>query len=329
MHFCYHVFSRLPTSPAVVRSVAANKTLFWSGFFVTCRGYVLSAKCLLEMGVLHINKKEPLKTLGPQAARLVTELHRRGKTLFSHADVEEITSLEAKSTRNFIASLVHRGVVARLKPGLFILVPFELGAERNYLGSPYVVVRELVGSADYYISHGSAMDLHQMVTQPQLVVYATTPQAIRPRVVFGTEFRFVRCKPKHLFGTTAHWITKTEKVQISDLERTVLDGLKQSEYCGGFTEVAKGFWMHRNDIDPGKLTDYALQLNVGAVIRRLGFLLETFEVDAPRELKRLQEKVTSTYAILDPLLPHEGKFMSRWRLRLNVGPDELAAVVRT
>jgi predicted transcriptional regulator of viral defense system len=283
----------------------------------------------MKMGVLQMNKDKPLKTLGPQAAHLVAELYERGKTLFSHADVEEITSLQAKSTRNFVASLVQRGVATRLKPGLFILVPFELGRERDYLGSPYVVARELAGSADYYISHASAMDLHQMVTQPQLVVYTTTPQAIRPRIVLGTEFRFVCCKPEHLFGATEHWVTKTEKVRISDLERTIIDGLKQSEYCGGFTEVAKGFWMRRDDIDSDKLVDYALRLDIGAVIRRLGFLLETFEVAAPRDLERLQEKLTATYAILDPLLPNEGKFMTRWRLRLNVDPDELASVVRT
>jgi predicted transcriptional regulator of viral defense system len=262
-----------------------------------------------------MHKDKPFKTLGPQAARLIAELHERGKTLFCHADVEEITSLPAKSARNFVASLVHRGVVTRLKPGLFILVPYELG--------------ELVGSADYYVSHASAMDLHQMVTQPQLVVYTTTTRAIRPRVVLGTEFRFVRSKPELLFGSTRHWVTKTERVQVSDLERTVIDGLKQSEYCGGFTEVAKGFWMRKDDINYGKLVDYALRLDVGAVIRRLGFLLETFEMDAPREVKRLQEYLTASYAILDPLLPEEGRFMARWRLHLNVDPAEITAAVRT
>jgi predicted transcriptional regulator of viral defense system len=281
------------------------------------------------MSFSQTNTNEVLKTLGPQAARLVAELHERGKALFSHADVEEITSLQAKSARNFVAALVRRGVVSRLKPGLFILVPYELGYERDYLGSPHAVARELVGSADYYVSHGSAMDLHQMVTQPQLVVYTTTTRAIRPRVVLGTEFRFVRCKPAHFFGNTTHWVSKTEKVQVSDLERTIIDGLKQSEYCGGFTEVAKGFWMRRDDIDPGKLVDYALNLDVGAVIRRLGFLLETLEMDTPRELKRLQENLTASYAILDPLLPDEGRFLARWRLRLNVDSAEIASAVRT
>jgi predicted transcriptional regulator of viral defense system len=281
------------------------------------------------MSVSQTKKDKVLKTLGPQAARLVAELHEGGKALFSHADVEEITSLQAKSARNFVAALVRRGVATRLKPGLFILVPFELGHERDYLGSPYAVARELAGSADYYVSHASAMDLHQMVTQPQLVVYTTTTRAIRPRVVLGTEFRFVRCKPEHFFGNIEHWVAKTEKVQVSDLERTIIDGLKQSEYCGGFTDVARGFWMRRDDIDCGRLVDYALRLDKGAVIRRLGFLLETFEVDAPREVKRLQESLTASYAILDPLLPDEGRFMARWRLRLNVDPAEIASAVRT
>jgi hypothetical protein len=38
------------------------------------------------------------------------------------------------------------------------------------------------------------MDLHAMVTQPQLVVYVTTPRAVRACTILGTEFRFVRCK---------------------------------------------------------------------------------------------------------------------------------------
>ena len=283
----------------------------------------------MGMGVLQMNEDRPLKTLGPQAARLVTELHERGKMLFSHADVEEITGLQSKSARNFVSSLVHRGVATRLKPGLFILVPFELGREREYLGSPYVVARELVGSTDYYLSHASAMDVHRMVTQPQLVVYTTTLKAMRPRVILGTEFRFVRCKPEHLFGVSDHWVTKIERVRVSDPERTVVDGLKQSAYCGGFTEVAKGFWMRRDDLDPRRLVDYALRLDIGAVVRRLGFLLETFEVNAPREIQRLREHLTATYAILDPLLPDEGRFLARWRLRLNVDREEISSVVRT
>jgi len=269
------------------------------------------------------------KTLGPQSARLVAFLHERGRTLFNHADVEDVLSLAPKSARNLVAGLVNRGLATRLKPGLFILVPFELGREREYLGNPYVVARELADTADYYVSHASAMDLHQMVTQPQLAVFVTSPKAIRPRTVLGTEFRFVRCKPEDMFGIVELWATKTERVRVSDLERTVLDCLKQPEHCGGFTEIAKGFWMRRDTIAIPKLVDCALRLGIGAVMRRLGFLLETFEISAPAELERLRSELTATYALLDPLMPSEGPWLSRWRLRVNVEPEELRAIVST
>lgn len=109
----------------------------------------------------------------------------------------------------------------------------------------------------------------------------------------------------------------------------MIDGLKQSEYCGGFSEVAKGFWIRRDDIDLKKLVTYALKLDIGAVYRRLGYLLDLFDLKAPGEIETLQRKLTSSYAALDPMFPDEGKFTARWRLRVNVSPEEIEAVVRT
>jgi predicted transcriptional regulator of viral defense system len=276
-----------------------------------------------------MRKNNHLKTLGPQAAGLIIALHEKRRTIFSVRDVKEITGLAPKSARNFAATLVQRGIATRLKAGLFILVPFELGREREYLGNPYLVAKELAAGRRYFLSHASAMDLHGMVTQPQLVVYVTTPSAVRGRTILGTEFRFFRCKPEHLFGMVDHWVEKTEKVVVSDLERTVIDGLKQPEYCGGFSEVAKGFWMRRRDVDVGRLVDYALRLDVGAVIRRLGFLLDVCGIDASADLERLRARLTATYHLLDPTLPAEGKRLARWRIRVNVTPEEIETLRST
>jgi predicted transcriptional regulator of viral defense system len=276
-----------------------------------------------------MNNNHKSKTLGPRSAFLIAELYEQQKTIFSNKDVEAITGLSPKSARGLALRLVERGLATRLKPGLFILVPPELGHERDYLGDPYVVAAEIVGGPDYFISHASAMDIHQMVTQPQLVMYATTIRSIRPRSILGTEFRFVRCKPEHFFGATDHWATKTRKIRVSDLERTVVDGLRQSEYCGGFSEVAKGFWMRRQDMDVKKLVEYALMLDIGAVYRRLGYLLDLFETAESGQLELLHKKLTATYVLLDPMLPAEGRFIASWRLRLNLSPEEIEAIIRT
>ena len=157
---------------------------------------------------MHSKQSNPAKTLGPRSAELVLALHEAGHTIFTLADAEKLTGFPRDSARSFVHKLVARGVVSRLWPGLFNLVPFELGHERDYLGNPYVVARELMGGRPYYLSHGSAMALHGMVTQPQLLVWTTSPKPMRPRTILGMEYRFVRCKPEHFFGTTEHWIDK-------------------------------------------------------------------------------------------------------------------------
>jgi predicted transcriptional regulator of viral defense system len=281
------------------------------------------------MHVMLENHKERLKTLGPLAASLVTTLHERNKNLFDIGEVKAITGLSDASARSFARSLVDRGVVARLKPGLFILVPFELGKETQYMGHPWLVAKALVGGDVYYLSHGTAMEAHQMITQPQLVVYVSTPNPKRTRSIMGTEFRFVRCAKKRIFGIEEHWATKQDKVSVSDIDRTIIDGLKQPEYCGGITEVAKGLWIQREKISPDRLVEYALRLNIGAVIRRLGYLLDLYEIGTDKTAKALSDQLTNTYVPLDPILPNQGKHLHRWRLRLNVEPEELLSVVRT
>lgn len=278
---------------------------------------------------MRIKYNEPLKTLGPQAARFVTTLHERQRLLFRLEDVVKITGLRPVSARSFIREIVGRGIAARLRPGLYNLVPFELGREKEFMGNPYVVARELIGGKNYYISHGSAMSVHRMTTQPQLVVHVSSPKPMRNCKIFGTEFRFIRCKPEHLFGVVESWVNKQDRVMVSDLERTVLDGLKAPEYCGGITEVAKALWMRRDAIDAKKLVKYAVRLDVTTVINRLGHLMEVLGLGSQTDVKPLRERLTSTYVLLDPLLPAEGKFLARWRLRLNVSDEEIKALLRT
>lgn len=269
------------------------------------------------------------KTMGPQAAQFVMTLQERHHLSFTLPEAMEITGLKAASARSFIRALVNRGIAARLQPGLFNLIPFEMGRAKEYLGNPFVAARELMRGGDYYISHASALDIHRMTTQPQLVVYVSSPKAMRKRTIFGTEFRFVRCPSARFFGFSEAWVDKQEKVLVSDLERTVLDGLRAPEYCGGVTEVAKGLWMRRADMDVRKLIDYAVRLDSSALIGRLGYLMEALEVGTQRDRDSLQKRLGRAYVRLDPILPAGGKFLARWRLQLNVAAEEIRAILQT
>ncbi len=266
------------------------------------------------------------KTLGPRAAQLFTELNELRRATFTVADVVSITGLSASSARNLVHKARQRGLVTRLKPGLYNLVPFELGRATEHIGSPYLIARELAGTAPYFLSHGTALELHRMATQPNLTIHVSCTRRVRPQTVGGYDFRFVHIAAEQNFGVVKHWIDKERFVMMSDMERTIIDGLRHPALAGGITEVAKGMWMKRDALKVDRLMDYAKRLDVGAVVRRLGYLLEYYGLADAAMLEALRGTLTATYQRLDPLLPAEGAFISRWRLQLNVTPEELHTV---
>jgi predicted transcriptional regulator of viral defense system len=84
--------------------------------------------------------------------------------------------------------------------------------------------------------------------------------------------------------------------------------------------------MKRDTLNIRRLMDYAQRLGVGAVIRRLGYLLEHYELADAATLEPLLSQLTATYLRLDPLLPAEGPHLSRWKLQLNVPAEELDSI---
>lgn len=269
------------------------------------------------------------KTLGPKASYLITTLYERNKHIFRLKDVQAILKIDKFYSRIFVRKLVNKGIVTRLKPGLFILVPFELGKEREYIGNPFLIAHEIMSGKGYYLSHGTAMEIHGMLTQPQLIVYVTVLNQRKSIYIHGTEFRFITTYRKHFWGIDDYWVTKQDKVKVSNFEKTIIDGLKEPQYCGGITEVAKGFWIRHQDINIDRLVEYAVKIDIGVVIRRLGYLMELYKIGTSENLEILRSRLTESYVRLDPHLPSEGKYLRKWRLQLNVFSEELLSIVRT
>jgi len=262
-------------------------------------------------------------------ANLLMALYDSGRTTFTTTEAAKITGLTVPLASSLLHKARKRGLVSKVKRGLFIIVPPELGSSAEYAGNPYLVARYLADDTPYFLSHASAMELHRMVTQPQFVIFVSSTKRITKQTLHGTQFRFVLLKSKDFFGNTKHWVTKQEPVEISDLERTILDGLRHPEYCGGITDVAKGLWMRHDDVRVAKLIDYAYRLGVGSIYRRLGYLLDLFGIGTHAELQSLRTALTATYVPLDPSLPSEGSHAAKWRLQLNISADELLSVRST
>lgn len=135
------------------------------------------------------------KTLGPKSAMLITSLYDERKSLFTTEDAARITGLSGNTLNVLLSRLVKKGITTRLKSDLFNIVPYELGSESMYLSDPWLIAESIVlqkglSENDYYISHGTAFELHQMVTQPQLTISCSVTKRLPKENVHGIEINF-------------------------------------------------------------------------------------------------------------------------------------------
>lgn len=271
-----------------------------------------------------------MKTLGPQTAKLVTALQDENRTVFSVDDAVRIIGTSRNLVSNMLGKAERRGVVTRLRRGTYTLVPFELGSETTYAGNPLVVADRLMGHRQHFLSHGTALAIHDMTTQPRLLVTVSAVAMPPSKIVAqGTEIRTVKVTPDDVFGLTDKVLDGRDKVCVSDRERTIIDCLRRPDLCGGYIEADAGAWMRRSDLDAGKLVEYAVRLGVGAVIRRTGYLLDSCRLGTDSDREKLSRLLTKTYHLLDPSAPAGGRYDSKWRLRLNIEQDEIEAVRST
>ena len=109
----------------------------------------------------------------------------------------------------------------------------------------------------------------------------------------------------------------------------MLDCAVRPEMCGGIGELAKGLWLRKDDLNDSRLVEYVQRLDHKAATRRIGFLLETYGLGGPETIATLRSLVNQGYDLLDPTLPHDGPYRARWRLRVNLDPEELKTTVWT
>ena len=180
------------------------------------------------------------KTLGTENSRLFTSLAGQGRIVFSIDEAQKITGKSYPATQQALLRLSRAGWLVKLGAGKYAIVPLSAGEDAVPEANRLVIARELVGNAPYYISHASALEVHNMLTRPITSVTISTLRRLKSRTIISVPYRFVTAKPVNMWGYAPVWVSPGEQVQVSDPERTILDGLTRPDLCGGVGEVITG-----------------------------------------------------------------------------------------
>ena len=231
--------------------------------------------------------------------------------------------------RELLSDMTRRGLLMRLKDGIFYVIPYEQDAA-FFVPEWHSVAGCLVSGTEYYIGYYSALQMHNLITQPSLKEQIVVAKQIRPSElkIKDVPFQFICHNEKHFFGAKKIWIDSFNKVSCSDLEKTFIDCLFKPDYSGGIVEIAKAIYASKDKINWDKLLEYAERFDSQAVIKRLGFLLETLGL-GQKYIGALQKMKTSSYIVLDTELPQIGKRLSRWSIQQNLETETIKSAIYT
>jgi predicted transcriptional regulator of viral defense system len=264
------------------------------------------------------------KNISYQSNNLLGFFLDSGKLCFTYPEVlKAMKNISPTATRELLSDMVKRGLLMRIRNGLYYIIPFDQDSE-TFMPDWHLLAGPLTKGYEYYIGYYSALQLHQLITQPSLTEMIVTNHQLKPAItkVRDVSFQFIYHNQTHFFGKTEVWVDSIDKVMCSDLEKTFVDCLFKPEYGGGVVEIGKALYQARATIDFEKLLDYCKRFDSQAVIKRLGFLLELLKIGEPI-IEKLQDIKTDSYILLDTEMEKDGKSLSRWSIRQNIDAETI------
>ncbi len=271
------------------------------------------------------SRTRPKQTL--VGIELVRQLAYEGDRIFTTDRARELAPRVGLKDSYLGEALFHlrqNGWIVPLRRGLYALSSSVPGISDTH---EFEVAMALVQPAA--ISHWSAMSYHGLTEQtPRGVFVLTTTEHSVPRLQDDTSsnrdghypvgevtYKFVQVRPERYFGTQQVWVGDS-RVYMTDLERTLLDGISMPQYCGDFGEAIHAFEVAMDRVDIERIANYAERLGV-TISKRLGWVLEHLGNQSPI-IERLASIPIKGYRMLDPTGARKGPCNSRWMIQENL-----------
>ena len=270
------------------------------------------------------------KYISTQSSQLLSYFNMQDKVCFEYLEAfRALPKSKEGAVKELLSDMTKRGLLMRLREGVYFIIPYEQNAE-TFIPDWHLIPQYLVKDSSYYIGYYSALQIHNLITQPSFKEQIVVSKQFRPQIIKikDVPFQFIYHNSDHFFGMTEVSIDNYNKAQCSDLEKTIIDCLFKPGYAGGIAEIAKAIYAASNRINFDLLLDYVKKFKSQAVIKRLGFLLEVLCINNSI-VDDLQREKTASYVLLDTELPRSGKMISKWGIQQNLETETIKSTIYT
>jgi predicted transcriptional regulator of viral defense system len=265
------------------------------------------------------------RSLSKTEARLVSYLEFERQPLVTVDQASGLLGYSYLDTDDVLRSLVRKGWLVRLRPGLFQLVP---AAHGGYSARDWFVLLQAFRTP-YYLSFLSAAYLLGLSPQRPWVAQVATPKLVRARYATpeqGVEQVLMR-EPRFFgFGEMER---EGLTIKVAEPAKTVVDCLYHVEKAGGILEVARIVARGVEQAANTTLVEYAIRMKNRALTHRLGYLTDTLGSGLRKTARsRLLRHVSShgqQHSFLGSIKTFgtKGEYDRTWRITDNVGRERL------
>jgi len=274
--------------------------------------------------------KVGMMKLSPVEQDAYFALLRRGFIIAKAENLASTLDISHAWAKNILSKLASDGAAQRVGKGKYIIIPADvLYGRKSYIGDPLVLVSKLMKGIDYYVAYYSAAHIRGITEQMPFKTTVAVLKQLRPIKIGNIHMNFVNLKKSRFFG-----YEETEymgiSLNVSDMEKTIVDCIDRQDLCSGIAEVIRtlsnAFEVEK--LNWQKLSSYVKRFESHALAQRLGFIME---------LLRERKKIQVEQIILDELLsltspkvypldikaPKQGEISRKWRIINNAGSLEI------
>lgn len=208
--------------------------------------------------------------------------------------------------------MLEKGVIKKIWRGTFMINPKLLP------NIPRIAFLDLL-LKNYYFGLYTAMSywkISDLATYTYQIITKNRHFSGQKLNIAGLRVRLIYINPKYFFG----YIRAPHSgilVNISDLEKTIVDS---TYFIGRYVlaqDIAKAILLAQNKINKRKIIEYLKKLDAPFTTQRLGFLLEKI-ARIKLHTKKHKLRISNRYILLDPKGPRQTiEKNKKWRIILN------------
>jgi len=220
------------------------------------------------------------------------EIKKQDFVVFRIKDLRLLLGFDSVKVYNIIKSLKKKGIIRKIN-GFFALTDvedFALGCSIHYPS---------------YLSFWTALNYYGWSDQTPHTIFLVTTKYRKD----AAPFKYATLSKKRFFG-----YEMIRKFAIAEKEKAIIDSLLFPKYSGGMREIKICLEKALKELNKEKLIDYALKAGSKAVVRRLGFLLESLGY---KKIDKLKKHIGKGYELLDPSLKKKNVLDKKWLLDVN------------